>query len=660
MADYAGMSLRKELETRFADAERRRQEEDFLSRGWQPPAGWQRVGQSLKHDLEDVGYGMKKALSGATLGASDWALRKLGVTDEDYLAEREAEGLGNAVKGAGFVSELGGNMLGAGGALAKSLGKAGLKGLKLASTAGGLEGAAYGLTGSDSWSEVPQNVAKGAGFGAAMPVGLHGAGYGAKWLARPLTDKVTQYIGKQKLAKQLAKGAGFEDVNLGNVDDDLATRLNQVRNAENVSPVGNARTSVTGERIGHIRDGRILRDGRSPDFMADVVDTALFSKQPRVIRGNIPENQVIFDSSNPANKVVVSKNGNTDGISVITAMKDKSLGKINKRLGGLPFPPYGANITSDVSTAAGSFKIPDFQPLNISNIASNAETVNPAFQRSFVEALADEGKRRTMRNAVLSGAEDLSERARILSDRMAARKNGMYDQAFEDIIIIPELKKAKDAYKTFMDKAGEKLLPEDAVSKFYAENPVAQGVIENAREINPSAFKGIKQGSLAEFDELKRLLNAESKNVMSGTSASVKDAYKRAGNELKTLMDRNAGGFRDVNTRMAAAQTAQDIFESKLGKGLTQVGGSTATTSPFWSGITSPLAAAGVVGGAFNPVSLALTAGGLSAKALMRAARRNAGRRIADGIIRTPIEVNINPNLSAGLSAEAVKNYNNW
>ena len=38
MADYAGMSLRKELETRFAEKERREQEEEFLSRGWQPPA----------------------------------------------------------------------------------------------------------------------------------------------------------------------------------------------------------------------------------------------------------------------------------------------------------------------------------------------------------------------------------------------------------------------------------------------------------------------------------------------------------------------------------------------------------------------------------------------------------------------------------------------
>ncbi len=190
MPEYAGMSLREELKARFADAERRRQEEEMLSRGWQPPARWQRVGQSLKHDLEDIGYGMKKALSGATLGASDWALRKLGITDDDYLSEREAEGLGNAVKGAGFVSELGGNMLGAGGAIVKGLSKTGLKGLKLAGTSGGLEGAAYGLTGSDSWSDVPQNVAIGAGFGAALPVSLYGAGYVGRKLATPFSSRL--------------------------------------------------------------------------------------------------------------------------------------------------------------------------------------------------------------------------------------------------------------------------------------------------------------------------------------------------------------------------------------------------------------------------------------------------------------------------------------
>ena len=545
--------------------------------------------------------------------------------DADLQRSAESSGLGGWNKAAKFASELGGNIQGAGGALVKGLSKAGLKGLKLASASGGLEGAAYGATGSDSMDELPENVAWSAALGAALPFGLHYGAKGAKWAARPVTEKATRYLGKRKLAKQLAKDSDFEDVNLGYIDDQLATRLNQVRNAENVSPVESARTSVTGERIGHIRDGRILRDKRSPDFMADVVDVALFSKQPHVIRGNIPENQVIFDSSNPANKVVVSKNSNTNGISVITTMKDKSLGKINKRLGGLPFPPYGANVTSDVSTAAGS-KIPDFQPLNKSIIPQNMSAVNPAFKRSFVEALADDNKRRTMRNAVMSGAEDLSERAKILSDRLERRNGGMYDADFEQVIKTPELSRAEEKYAGFMAKNGGQMMPEEKVADFYAQHPIAEDMIAEMRLIDPRAFAGIQPGSLAEFDMLKKRLREEAGNrVKVGVSRS--GALKRAENDLKTLMDREFPGFRDVNHNFADARTTQDIFESRLKKGLTSVGG--ATVSPFWSGL------------------------------LMSGMRRNAGRRLADGIVQTPVEVNINPLLSAGLSSAAYNNMRN-
>ena len=111
-------------------------------------------------------------------------------------------------------------------------------------------------------------------------------------------------------------------------------------------------------------------------------------------------------------------NGN---VSVKTAMKDKSLGKINKRLGGLPFPPYGANITSDVSTAAGS-KIPDFQPLN-KNITLSQTDVNPFEKRSFIEAPAESDKLRVMHKGVLSGATDLSKRARIFQDLLVKHKS---------------------------------------------------------------------------------------------------------------------------------------------------------------------------------------------------------------------------------------------
>ena len=603
----------------------------WLASGLRPQGigAWEIAGEGLKGFGQGVVSGLGRVSGGATLGATDCLDRKAGShlasLDADLQRSAESSGLGGWNKAAKFASELGGNIQGAGGALVKGLSKAGLKGLKLASASGGLEGAAYGATGSDSMDELPENVAWGAALGAALPFGLHYGAKGAKWAARPVTEKATRYLGKRKLAKQLAKDSDFEDVNLGYIDDQLATRLNQVRNAENVSPVESARTSVTGERIGHIRDGRILRDKRSPDFMADVVDAALFSKQPHVIRGNIPENQVIFDSSNPANKVVVSKNSNTNGISVITTMKDKSLGKINKRLGGLPFPPYGANVTSDVSTAAGS-KIPDFQPLNKSIIPQNMSAVNPAFKRSFVEALADDNKRRTMRNAVMSGAEDLSERAKILSDRLERRNGGMYDADFEQVIKTPELSRAEEKYADFMAKNGGQMMPEDKAADFYAQHPIAEDMIAEMRLIDPRAFAGIQPGSLAEFDMLKKRLREEAGNrVKVGVSRS--GALKRAENDLKTLMDREFPGFRDMNRNFADARTTQDIFESRLKKGLMSVGG--ATVSPYWSGL------------------------------LMSDMRRNAGRRLADGIVQTPIEVNINPLLSAGLSSAAYNNMRN-
>ena len=602
-----------------------------LSSGLRPQGigAWEIAGEGLKGFGQGVVSGLGRVAGGATLGATDCLDREAGghlaSLDADLQRSAESSGLGGWNKAAKFASELGGNIQGAGGVLVKGLSKAGLKGLKLASASGGLEGAAYGATGSDSMDELPENVAWGAAFGAALPFGVHYGAKGAKWAARPVTKKATRYLGKRKLAKQLAKDSDFEDVNLGYIDDELATRLNQVRNAENVSPVESARTSVTGERIGHIRDGRILRDKRSPDFMADVVDAALFSKQPHVIRGNIPENQVIFDSSNPANKVVVSKNSNTNGISVITTMKDKSLGKINKRLGGLPFPPYGANVTSDVSTAAGS-KIPDFQPLNKSIIPQNMSAVNPAFKRSFVEALADENKRRTMRNAVMSGAEDLSERAKILSDRLERRNGGMYDADFEQVIKTPELSRAEEKYAGFMAKNGGQMMPEEKVADFYAQHPIAEDMIAEMRLIDPRAFTGIQPGSLAEFDMLKKRLREEAGNKVK-VGASRSGALKRAENDLKTLMDREFPGFRDVNRNFADAQTTQDIFESRLKKGLTSVGG--ATVSPYWSGL------------------------------LMSGMRRNAGRRLADGIVQTPVEVNINPLLSAGLSSAAYNNMRN-
>ena len=594
---------------------------------------WKIAGEGLKGFGQGVVSGLGRVSGGATLGATDWLDRKTGgylaSLDADLQRSAESSGLGGWNKAAKFASELGGNIQGAGGALVKGLSKAGLKGLKLASASGGLEGAAYGATGSDSMDELPENVAWGAALGAALPFGLHYGAKGAKWAARPVTEKATRYLGKRKLAKQLAKDSDFEDVNLGYIDDQLATRLNQVRNAENVSPVESARVVIPRNSIEHIYQRRIADNKYTPDDMAGVVENALFGKNIHVVKGNLPQYQIIYDSSNPANKVVVGKHRDTGDVFIKTAMKDSGLSKKNKTLDGRTFPSFAVD-----STITGNSNIPSpqhvrfsvFQGLNKSIIPQNMSAVNPAFKRSFVEALADENKRRTMRNAVMSGAEDLSERAKILSDRLERRNGGMYDADFEQVIKTPELSRAEEKYAGFMAKNGGQMMPEEKAADFYAQHPIAEDMIAEMRLIDPRAFAGIQPGSLAEFDMLKKRLREEAGNrVKVGVSRS--GALKRAENDLKTLMDEEFPGFRDMNRNFADARTTQDIFESRLKKGLMSVGG--ATVSPYWSGL------------------------------LMSGMRRNAGRRLADGIVQTPIEVNINPLLSAGLSSAAYNNMRN-
>ena len=589
--------------------------------------------EGLKGFGQGVVSGLGRVAGGATLGATDCLDRKTGghlaSLDADLQRSAESSGLGGWNKAAKFASELGGNIQGAGGALVKGLSKAGLKGLKLASASGGLEGAAYGATGSDSMDELPENVAWSAALGAALPFGLHYGAKGAKWAARPVTEKATRYLGKRKLAKQLAKDSDFEDVNLGYIDDQLATRLNQVRNAENVSPVESARVVIPRNSIEHIYQRRIADNKYTPDDMAGVVENALFGKNIHVVKGNLPQYQIIYDSSNPANKVVVGKHRDTGDVFIKTAMKDSGLSKKNKTLDGRTFPSFAVD-----STITGNSNIPSpqhvrfsvFQGLNKSIIPQNMSAVNPAFKRSFVEALADDNKRRTMRNAVMSGAEDLSERAKILSDRLERRNGGMYDADFEQVIKTPELSRAEEKYAGFMAKNGGQMMPEEKVADFYAQHPIAEDMIAEMRLIDPRAFTGIQPGSLAEFDMLKKRLREEAGNKVK-VGASRSGALKRAENDLKTLMDREFPGFRDVNRNFADAQTTQDIFESRLKKGLTSVGG--ATVSPYWSGL------------------------------LMSGMRRNAGRRLADGIVQTPVEVNINPLLSAGLSSAAYNNMRN-
>lgn len=165
-------------------------------------------------ELADIGYGAKRTFSGLTFGLSDKLLNKMGIDDKEYLARKDAEGLGDLVRGLGTLNEVGGNIIGPGTALWKGLSKAGLKGYNLASTAGGIEGGLYGLFDSEKASDIPENVAVGTVGGAIG--GLLGegaiktAGKGVRKLKSALSSNPNKEKGEAlgSLVEQVAESTG--------------------------------------------------------------------------------------------------------------------------------------------------------------------------------------------------------------------------------------------------------------------------------------------------------------------------------------------------------------------------------------------------------------------------------------------------------------------
>ena len=788
--EIRGMILQK-----FPDAfERQKQQYNGLRQGLRPLTGSQKAeAAGLAAGLRPQGFGaldiakegvkgfgqgvvsgLGRVAGGATLGATDWLDRKTGghlaSLDADLQRSAESAGLGGWNKAAKFASELGGNIQGAGGALVKGLSKAGLKGLKLASASGGLEGAAYGATGSDSMDELPENVAWGAAFGAALPFGVHYGAKGAKYAARPVTDRIvgTYNSGKEllKAERQLnqltddpeagiieniwnkvtGKGKSIEipadrfDGQVGNNGWKSSGRFN-VANESNARKSRQrvlqimlqeerdrlARQAVKADRIHASRKVspgyRFIKSDdlsfgqkgywQPTENFKGAVNAPLSFNEYAPNRENAnrfyqamsdfkkkagakgeqvyqysPEKyaemrtfltddgKTGFAIRNDGDIVSVFNGGSKGGIdSIMPAATSAGGTKLDAFDTFLPgeysrhgFKEVGRDVWNEQFAPDrwdkkamrkfnlgepdvvymeydpayyGSYQSPNSLQNVVNRLQNNIQeqkeairniwhplqpSRNNSIKRSFIEALADDNKRRTMRNAVMSGAEDLSERAKILSDRLERRNSGMYDADFEQVIKTPELSRAEEKYAGFMAKNGGQMMPEEKAADFYAQHPIAEDMIAEMRLIDPRAFAGIQPGSLAEFDMLKKRLREEAGNrVKVGVSRS--GALKRAENDLKTLMDREFPGFRDMNRNFADARTTQDIFESRLKKGLTSVGG--ATVSPYWSGL------------------------------LMSGMRRNAGRRLADGIVQTPVEVNINPLLSAGLSSAAYNNMRN-
>jgi hypothetical protein len=188
------------------------------------------IEEGVKGFGKGVLSGVGSALSGATLGATDWIDRKTGGNlaklKQELQASAEAEGLGGVNQIANALSEMGGNVAGAGKVIAGKVGK-GLGGVVLGS---GLEGLGYGVTSSDNLEELPSKALFGATLGGVTSGGVYGTGkaLGTAWdIAKPYArasqraiDDVANEIGVGKLKELVntARQKGRSVLEVGDAD----------------------------------------------------------------------------------------------------------------------------------------------------------------------------------------------------------------------------------------------------------------------------------------------------------------------------------------------------------------------------------------------------------------------------------------------------------
>ncbi len=355
-------------------------------------------GDYFMDNVADIGYGMKKALSGATFGASDWALRRLGLDNEqEYLAKKQAEGLGGLTQGLGVASEIGGNILGAGGALVKSLQNLGLKGYGLAGAAGGIEGAAYGLTGSDRLTDAPENMAWGAGLGAGLGVGLGlttpFALQSATRLTQPLNNRVRRYMGNRNLTNQFSNESS-KKIKIYRGDDEKAVLKSMVRYLEKTNPDFKFRT-LKNETTGRIEKDydHFLQDPERKRYIHTFIDTYNNPQIKKKGLNNGYEREFryrVYDNSEHNNLVYDLISNSEKGKTLTKIAREGKHGKesIGKIMGLMP---PNSQVSEVGSIASQTEILPSYNANLNNNISFSNSIVNPFKRRGLTQTFADGG-----------------------------------------------------------------------------------------------------------------------------------------------------------------------------------------------------------------------------------------------------------------------------
>lgn len=251
--------------------------------------------------------------------------------------------------------------------------------------------------------------------------------------------------------------------------------------------------------------------------------------------------------------------------------------------------------------------------------------------KKFIDALSDINKTAKLKKSGSAGARDVVEQAGSLSDRFKLQKEAMkisgedIDKELTNSLMLPETQKAQDAYASFINKNGDKVMEAQKVEKYFQQHPVARSVRDEMIETNPRAFDGVTPYSLKEFDMLKQTLR-ESRHATDTIGKPRADALKRAVGDLKTLMDNQFKGFRSVNKNFAQATSKQNLFNEQVQRNANKVANT--TTKDFNSGLVNSVVSALTGAGAVNPTFLAPAAGLTVGRLIARNMAKTGGRNL--------------------------------
>jgi len=224
-------------------------------------------------NLTDIAYGADRALSGATFGGYDWLKKKsgIGIDEDKYLKHKQqTDGSDMAARIGGTIAEIGGNIMGGGGALVKGLSQAGLSGAKLATASGAIGGGLYGISSSNSLSEMPYDAAVGSLSGGVLG-GLSDVGM------RAVGRMASPYVKKMfNIPKNTSKQTAYNDFIQNNAADEMVDFTPSLEQLKSIYPESGYNPNM---KISKQHADTLLRNRADMQNMAIFNDSASYMPQ---------------------------------------------------------------------------------------------------------------------------------------------------------------------------------------------------------------------------------------------------------------------------------------------------------------------------------------------------------------------------------------------